>query len=238
VPKEHFGEEAEGILTVDRYSAYKALLGSGRVMLAYCWAHVRRDFLGVGRRWPEQESWALLWVKRIGELYRLNDQRLLLEEQPWEYAEADTRLREAVRRMALQRDEELGSKELPRPACKALESLQKHWGGLTVFVEHPQVPMDNNYAERLVRNPVVGRKNYYGSHSLWSACLAAMLFSVFQTLVRWGINPKLWLTAYLEACAASGGQAPENVERFIPWKMTEQELSAYRSYEPPRFDTS
>jgi hypothetical protein len=37
--------------------------------------------------------------------------------------------------------------------------------GLTLFVDYPEVPMDNNYGERQLRNPVVGRKNYYGSGS-------------------------------------------------------------------------
>ena len=38
-----------------------------------------------------------------------------------------------------------------------------HWAGLTVFVDHPWVPMDNNVAERDARLAVVGRKNFYGS---------------------------------------------------------------------------
>ena len=55
----------------------------------------------------------------------------------------------------------------PAPA-EVLKSLGNHWTGLTVFVEHPEVPMDNSTAERSERGPVVGRKNYYGSGSLWS----------------------------------------------------------------------
>jgi transposase len=38
--------------------------------------------------------------------------------------------------------------------------------------------MDNTTAERALRNPVVGRKNYYGSARVWSAHLATMTFSV------------------------------------------------------------
>jgi hypothetical protein len=63
-------------------------------------------------------------------------------------------------------------------------------GGLTVFVEHPEVPMDNNTGKRLERGPVVGRKNYYGSGAFWSGQLAAMLFSLFQTLCLWDLNPR------------------------------------------------
>ena len=82
--------------------------------------------------------------------------------------------------------------------------------------------MDNNRTERTQRGPVVGRKNYYGSGSLWSGKLAAMLFSVFATLKLHGINPRQWLTQYLEACAAAGGKAPGNVADFLPWNMSEE----------------
>ena len=40
-----------------------------------------------------------------------------------------------------------------------LDSLHTHWAGLTIFVARPAVAMDNNAAERALRNPVVGRKN-------------------------------------------------------------------------------
>jgi transposase len=238
VAKNHFGWEAEGILNVDRYSAYKALLADVELVLAFCWAHVRRDFLGLARQWPSQQDWAQEWVERIGALYQLNDQRLLLKGKAAEYAKADERLRQGVEQLATTRDEQLSSASLSPPARKVLQSLQEHWDGLTVFVEHPEVPMDNNYAERLLRNPVVGRKNYYGSHSLWSSQLAAMLFSLFQTLLLRGVNPKVWLTAYLEQCAVLGGRAPEDVSAFLPWNMTEKQLEGFRGFEPLGLDSS
>jgi transposase len=239
VPKAHFGREAEGIVSVDRYSAYKALLRDAEhLVLAFCWAHVRRDFLGVARQWPSQQDWAQAWVDRIGQLYRLNDQRLLLKPKAAEYAKADVRLREAIEQTARERDAQLSSEELRPPQRKVLESLKTHWDGLTVFVEHPEVPMDNNRAERLLRNPVVGRKNYYGSQSLWSSQLAAMLFSLFQTLQLWGINPKVWLTAYLQQCAELGGHAPADVSAFLPWNMSEDRLARFRGFELLRLDTS
>jgi len=94
---------------------------------------------------------------------------------------------------------------------------------LTVFVKHPEVPMDNHTAERTERGPVVGRKNYYGSGAVWAGRLAAMLFSLFQTMCLWELNPQSWLTAYRTACAASGGEAPGDVERFLPWNLSEED---------------
>lgn len=48
--------------------------------------------------------------------------------------------------------------------------------------------MDNNKGENTLRTPVCGRKNDYGSGSLWSARLAATLFSILQTLALWGLK--------------------------------------------------
>ncbi len=51
VPQEHFGPVASGILVVDRYKAYQAIdkVKAGLIVLAFCWAHQRRDFLDVAR---------------------------------------------------------------------------------------------------------------------------------------------------------------------------------------------
>lgn len=54
VPEGHFAADAELVLVVDRYSAYKAMsqVKGGNIVLAYCWAHVRRDFVEVGKGCP------------------------------------------------------------------------------------------------------------------------------------------------------------------------------------------
>jgi transposase len=252
VPEEHFGEDAEGHLLVDRYSAYKAIeqVKNGAIVLAFCWAHVRRDFLRVERGCPEHGEWAAVWVERIALLYHLNDERLKASEPAMlppkaeqqvllPRTEAEQRLRDHVDAIAKQRDEELALPELAPAKKKVLKSLKAHWEGLTVFVNHPEVPMDNNTAERDQRGPVVGRKNYYGSGAEWSGRLAAMLFSLFQTLSLAKINPHLWLTAYLNACATAGGQAPADIDKYLPWNLTDEQKREWSSdREPPATDTS
>ena len=86
----------------------------------------------------------------------------------------------------------------------------------------PHIPMDNSEAERRMRPGAVGRKNYYGSGAIWSAYFAASLFSIFQTLLLWNINPRKWLSGYLLACAENGGQAPQDISGYLPWNMPEE----------------
>ena len=231
VPEAHFDTVTEGILVVDRYSAYKALVKGINIILAFCWAHVRRDFLGVAKDWPQHETWAIKWVDDIGSLYHLNTLRLEALDQPEAFAERDHDLRCAVDDMANNRDSQLEEKGIASPCKKVLESLKNHWKGLTVFVDHPEVPMDNNKAEQKMRIPVIGRKNFYGSGSIWSGQLTAILFSIFQTLILWNINPRLWLTAFLEACAANNGNAPDNIQSFLPWNMSQEQKKIF-SLEP------
>jgi transposase len=225
VPETHLGDDAEGILNVDRYSAYKAIaqVKAGKIILAFCWAHVRRDSLAVLTGWPELTEWAWSWLEDIGTLYHLNDQRLELEAGTLKHANADLMLRDHVEQMRERCETELADPKLRLPQRKVLTSLQDHWSGLTVFVEHPEVPLDNNKAERCQRGPVVARKNFYGSGSLWSGQLAAMLFSLFQTLQVWGMDPGRWLTAYLTACAKAGGKPPPEPQQYLPWNMTAEE---------------
>ena len=41
---------------------------------------------------------------------------------------------------------------------KALRSLLNHREGLRVFVDRPQVPLDNNRAERVLRGPAIAAR--------------------------------------------------------------------------------
>jgi transposase len=222
VPENHYSAESRGVLVVDRYAAYKAMswVKDGVIVLAFCWSHVRRDFIRVGKGWPELKTWALQWLRRIRLLYRLNDQRLAVERGSAAFAEADGRLRQGVAEMKAQSASELARSDLATPCRKVLESLQEHWEGLTRFVDDPRIPMDNNASERRERGPAVARKNFYGSGALWSGQLAAALFSILATLSLWKLNPRSWLSWYLQGCAAAGGKVPQDIEPFLPWNLS------------------
>ncbi len=238
VPEKHFRAESRGVLMVDRYSAYKAMIWvkHGVIVLAFCWAHVRRDFIRVGKGWPKLKTWALEWLRRIRVLYRLNASRLAVERDSAAFRVENDRLRQAVAEMKTQMETELAQADLA-PACRrALESLQLHWEGLTLFVDDPRIPMDNNGSERLARGPGVARKNFYGSGSQWSGHLAAALFSIFATLSMWKLNPRKWLTWYFEHCAAAGGKVPENIQPFLPWNLSEEQKKELGTAGFPQWD--
>jgi transposase len=238
VPEDHYRAESRGVLVVDRYSAYKAMswVKQGLIVLAFCWAHVRRDFIRVGKGWPQSKTWALEWLRRIRVLYRLNRRRLAAEKGSAAFREADGCLRQAVAEMKAQIETELARADLATPCRKALVSLREHWEGLTRFVDDPRIPMDNNASERRARGPALARKNFYGSGSKWSGELAAAAFSIFATLSMCQLNPRKWLTWYFEQCAAAGGEVPADIKPFLPWNLSDEKKKELRNSGLPEGD--
>jgi transposase len=256
VIKEHMAgldPEVLIIFVCDRYRAYQCWAKDfPLILLAFCWAHVRRDFLDNAKAWPELAEWMHAWVEAIGELYHLNAQRLtvwnealpLVEQSP-SFQAQHRALTASLEAMSSKRDLALADPDLHQIQKKVLASLSNHWAGLTVFLDHPQTPMDNNKGENSIRNPATGRKNYYGSGAVWSANLAARLFSILQTIILWGLNPRHWLQVYLSACAENGGLAPADLTPFLPWTMDDVHRQALKQplkldfpEQPAPFDTS
>lgn len=71
-----------------------------------------------------------------------------------------------------------------------------NYENLTQFLDNHLIPMDNNHSERLLRNHVIGRKTWYGTHSPVSAEAAAIHFSLVESCKLNQVNPREF---YLDA---------------------------------------
>jgi transposase len=189
------------------------------IRLAFCWCHVRRDFTGILIRYPGKKvltDWADDWIKWIGQLYAINNRRLAVRNDPEQFQIKQRELEQAVLKL---RQRSMENYALPEQN-KIMTSLQNHWQGLTLFVDNPDIPMDNNIAENMLRLPVVGRKNYYGNHSEFGGTFSAMMFTFIQTCILHKINPYAYLKYYLTECAKNG-RVPDNIEQFMPHRLKE-----------------
>ena len=227
VPREHLGDDPSGTLSVDRYSAYKALI-SAKLKLSFCWGHVRRDYTRIFDTHSKLRAWAQQWIDRINLLFHLNNNRVDVLTDKEKFASADVILRREIDRFKSAYDTELASQGLHPVARKALESLVRHWSGLLIFVDYPEIPMDNNISERQLREAALARKNYYGSGAVWSGDLTVALFTIFQTARHNSLDPVKYLTAYLRAAASNHGKAPDNIDRFLPWNLSEDQRAAWQ----------
>ena len=88
-----------------------------------------------------------------------------LERQTPAFDAAQGRLKEALDGLFAEAEQELAGLPDQAREGKALRSLVNHREGLCVFVDRPQVPLDNNLAERVLRGPAIGRRLSFGSDS-------------------------------------------------------------------------
>lgn len=210
-----------GIISSDRYTVYNRLAIDNNMQNAYCWIHVRRDFINLAASHPKLKTWALSWVKIINDLLYINKQRVDLYNKRHPYYHKQLELEKQLEIIQTKCQKQLYSGVIHIDGIKTLKRLQKFWKGLTTFEMRPKIPISNNNAESALRGPVVGRKNYYGSGSLWSAKLTAIMFSIVETLKKWNINPIQWLTSYLDECAKYKGKQPPwwAVHDSLPWDI-------------------
>ena len=227
-------------LVCDRYSAYKTLAREldGKVILCWCWIHQRRDFIECAAGQVKLRQWCEGWIERFASVVRLNKERLkhydparALTRQSPAFDSAQAALKKAVDELFAQGEAELADLPAKARQGKALRSLLKHREGLSVFVDNPQVPMDNNVAEREFRKAVIGRRLCFGSDSENGADFTAAMYSVLGTLALNGIDVLRWLEAWLEACARNGGQPPDDLSPWLPWTMSEARRRKFTAQE-------
>jgi hypothetical protein len=211
------------VISSDFHKAYQSLACIDGVDPLWCWAHIRRYFLWAGAAHPEAlGDWCDAWTERIAVLYRAHHALAATTPGTDAHEDAAGRWQRAFTDIDAHRILQASdaAKGLLHPAAaKVIATLSNEWDGLARHQDLPQLPLDNNEAERALRTPVIGRKNFYGSGAEWAAHLAADVWTVTATAARHDIEPLGLLTGYLQACAEHGGTAPAGagLDPFLPW---------------------
>jgi transposase len=235
------------VISSDFYAVYQSAgkKADGLVNL-YCWAHVRRHFVRAGDASPVQlRYWTDAWLERIRDLYAAHHELMAAWQDaaapaPQEKAPAAARLEDAyaawddaIAVIGQARKKQMAAPGLQEPAKKALATLDREWDGLTAHRDYPMVSLDNNAAERMIRGPVVTRKNARGSHNGDTARNAAVIWTVTGTAQMAGLNILTYLTAYLDECGRNGGKPLTGpaLERFLPWNASPEHLRTWA--QPP-----
>jgi transposase len=223
----HFGEEAQGRVSSDRFSAYLMLsrLRKG-IINSFCWAHFRRDFIKAGKEYKDLQVWSEQWLTRVRQLYRLNRLRLAALQDDASLLVAQSNLEQAIHLFRQQLDAEFKVSDLHPKQRTILKNARKNWEALIVFVAHPHVPMDNNRAERLLRLAALGRKNYYGCHAEWSGAFTAICLTLFQTAALHGLNIEAYMRYILDELA-DHPHSPQDLDLLLPWCIPESKMQAY-----------
>lgn len=179
-----------GRVMCDGLSSYSALAKERPdLVLAHCWAHVRRRILEIQDSFPEQAKQGL---DLIGELYAVE----ALCPAGRDGDEMRRKLRAERSRPVIARLRHWATTTEATPEsglAKAIDYMAGIWTGLTRFLDEPRLALDNNLVERALRDPVIGRKNFYGSKSKRGLAVAGLFYTVLHSAKFAGIEPKEYL---------------------------------------------
>ena len=194
VVKEVLGEFFKGILVTDFFGAYNRIKAFAKQK---CVVHLLREIKQVSLRNHSKE-----WKCFARRLKRLVHEALKLVIARDKLGEPAYRRRVANLHMRLA--DIFGPSHRDKDCERLAKRLAKHCEELLVFLLHPEVPADNNHAERQMRFAVVMRKNSYGNQSKRGAQTQAILMSIFRTCRLRGIDPIEFLAASVAAVIRSG----------------------------------
>jgi transposase len=214
-PAEHLAR-FDGVLQVDGYAGFKRLAGDradGSVRLAFCWAHMRREFFQFHA--STKSPLAADVLARVAALYAIEAEirghpaehrRQVRQERSRPIVETlHEWLRHHVERVS-------GASDLAR----AMRYAIRHWFGLVAFLDDGRIEMDTNVVERAIRPHTLTRKNALFAGSDGGARHWAIAMTLIQTAKLNGVEPMAWLTNVLERIVSSRTKT-RDLPTLFPW---------------------
>src|SRR5262249_41892501 len=168
-----------GIVQCDGYAAYKTIADKRRsdaIMLAFCWAHLRRAFYDIAKGGDAPIASEAL--ERIAALYviektirgRSANERCALRQE---------RSKPLVAALRSWLEQQLARVSRKAKIADAIRYALKHWDGLTRFLDDGRIELDTNIVERSIRPVVLNRKNaLFAGHDEGAenwACIASLI---------------------------------------------------------------
>jgi transposase len=188
-----------------------------QTQVAYCNAHLRRKFYEIASMWPKE---CLKIVSGLNILF-LNDRQAVMknlsseERLKWHQEKSASVLEQT--RIYCKTLIETKQVEPNSGLGKAINYLENHWEGFTLFLRIPNVPISNNADERLMKRTVLNRKNSYFFKTEAGARIGDILMSVIETCALNQVNPY----HYLIAIQQHKLQVLNHPEVWLPWNYEE-----------------
>lgn len=200
VAQEVLGEPPlAGVLVVDRYNGYN----HAPCPLQYCYAHLLREVQDLGKEFPQEvevQVFVSIFAPLLAAAMRLRSQAL----EPEKFHAQASQLKERI--------VEWSENVAGHPGVQRIQNIfREHPTRLYHWAENPQVPADNNFAERELRPLVIARKISFGSQSEKGARTREVLMSILHTLRKRGGDTTQLFEQALKTLAQEDALCPYDV---------------------------
>ena len=190
VPQQVLGNQPlTGVLVVDRYNGYNRAPCDRQ----YCYAHLLREVEDLAKEFPDSPEvirFSATVIPLLAAAMHLRSQPL---SDPDYYAQAQ-QLQQQIQAVMAQPAQHLGVRRIQDLFTVNAHRLY-HW------VQHRDIPADNNRAERELRPTVIARKVSFGSQSDAGAKTREILMSLIHTLEKRVADPEAHLKRVLDQLA-------------------------------------
>ena len=192
-----FGDAFDGILLHDFWAAYESIDVADR---QYCLVHLLRELEKV-----DQHNTTAAWQAFAKTLRRLIRDGIRLRKRP---DFTPTRYQNRILRIGRRLDALIATEPDDADARRLLKRLRRTSDHLFTFLDYPQIPFENNFAERMIRPAVILRKNSQSNRSDRGALTQAVLMSVYRTLRLRGHDPLQTIAVALRTYLQTGQLPP------------------------------
>ena len=219
----------KGCVQTDGYIGYE-VLSELSVHHAGCWAHVRRKFVEViqavdkARKGKERRGGsadeAVLKIRRLYEIERRVQEMGIAGAALVEFRQKHAS--PLLEEFRLWLDARVGSTPPTGLLGKAMNYALKQWVRLIVYVDNPDVGLDNNAAENAIRPFAVGRRNWLFAGSPAGARSSATLYSLVETAKANGLEPYRYLRFLFERLPYA--KSTEDYRKLTPQHLDRNEF--------------
>lgn len=169
-----------------------------KTLVANCIAHSRRKYVEVAAEFPEECRHVL---ETLGAVYAndaLARERGLSAEDRLRFHQAESGpLMEGLDQWLRQQLDE--RKVEPNSGLgQAIAYMRKHWPKLTLFLQQPGAPLDNNLCERTLKKAILHRKNSLFYRTENGARVGDVFMSLIHTAELCSVAPFEYLVALLK----------------------------------------
>jgi hypothetical protein len=184
----------DGVLVSDFWGAYNVLT----CVKQKCLVHLLRDLERVEKYKDTGADWTR-FAKKLRRLIR-DAIRLRKRMDTLDAATYQSRYHRIEKRLQLL----IGTAWTNQEARRLLKRLRRHQHELFTFLLECEVPFENNFAERTIRQAVIMRKNSYNNRSDRGVATQAVLMSILTTLKQRDLNPVKTLEQALRSYITTG----------------------------------
>lgn len=186
-----------------------------QVILSNCCSHGRRLFVDIALSFPQECRRILEDFKQIYHFDAQAREQKLSPQARLEFHQANSGPILDVLHIWIQSQFDHKLVEPNSSLGKALNYMLKHWQALTLFLQIPGAPLDNNLCERILKKAIRHRKNSMFYKTLAGAHVGDLFMSLIQTCHSCSTNAFDYITTLVKNAERVKAQPA----LWMPWNF-------------------